>query len=634
MNQPEKFNRQLLRDIKALEIMIESGMLESGVKRIGAEQELYIIDGQWRAEPAVERVLKKLKDAHFSVEIAKFNIEINLDPLPFGGSCLSSFEKRINDLVSKLNHVAGDMGLKTIMVGILPTIRKSDLRPENLIDDPRYQALCAILNEERRGPYVFRIKGVDELIATHNTPMFESCNTSFQVHLQVSPDSAVNLYNISQAVAAPVLASSVNSPLLLGKRLWNETRIALFQQAVDTRVGSFYSREKRPRVTFGTKWLRDSILEIFYDNIARYKVLISPEVEEDSLGCLHQGKAPALQALQVYNGTVWRWNRLCYGLTDGKPHLRIENRILPSGPTVRDEVSNAAFWLGLMNGMPDIYPDISGSMEFDFAKENFVNAARTALDARFKWTGGTAVQADELILRELLPVSREGLRSADVPGDEIDLYLGIIEERVKTGRTGSRWIIDSFNDLREQAHREEAIVALTAGMYKRQIQGDPVHMWNKAELEDAGRWLDRCRYIEQVMSTDLFVVMDTDLIDLAICIMDWKHIRHVPVEDGNGRFAGLLTSGILLKHYGSGSGDDVKPVLVRDIMIKEPITVSPDTKTVDAISIMHENKIGCLPVVDNNTLAGIVTEHDFMNLSANLLKEISDASGAAGEGKK
>lgn len=634
MNRAEKFNRQLLMDIKALEIMLESGMIESGVQRIGAEQELYIIDSQWRAEPAVERVLKTLNDRHFAVELAKFNIEINLDPLPFGGDCLSSFERRIKELISKLNGVAGDMGLRTIMVGILPTIRKSDLRPENLIDDPRYRALCAILNEEKRGPYEFRIKGVDELIASHNTPMFESCNTSFQVHFQVSPDSAVNLYNISQAVAAPVLASAVNSPLLLGKRLWKETRIALFQQAVDTRVGAYYAREKSPRVTFGTKWLRDSILEIFYDNIARYKVLISPEVEEDSLVCLDEGKVPALKALQIYNGTVWRWNRLCYGLTEGVPHLRIENRVLPSGPTVRDEVSNAAFWFGLMNGMPDIYPDISGSMEFDFAKENFINAARTGLDARFRWIGGKVVRADELILRELLPVSRDGLRSALVSGDEIDLYLGIIEERVKTGRTGARWIIDSFNDLRGQALSEEAIVALTAGMYKRQMKGEPVHMWTKAELEDAGRWLDRCRYIEQVMSTDLFVVMDTDLIDLAVCIMDWKHIRHVPVEDGNGGFAGLLTSGILLKHYGSGPGGDVKPVLVSDIMIKEPITVSPGTKTVDAVSIMHENKIGCLPVVDNNTLVGIVTEHDFMNLSVNLLKEISDAGGSAGEGKK
>ena len=634
LNQSEKFTRQLLTDMQALNKMLESGMIESGVKRIGAEQELYIIDDTWRPSPSVYELLQDLDDPRFTVEIAKFNIEINLDPIVFGGNCLSVFEEDINRMISRLRKAAADKGLKIIMVGILPTIRKSDLVSENLVEHPRYKVLCSVLNLERTIPYELRIRGVDELIARHDSPLFESCNTSFQVHMQANPGDALMLYNLSQALAGPVLACAVNSPLLLGKRLWKETRIALFQQAVDTRVISSYSREKSARVSFGTRWIDKTVLEVFYDNIARYNMLVSPELKEDSLQSLDEGKIPSLKALQIFNSTVWRWNRLCYGVSEGQPHLRIENRVLPSGPTVRDEISNAAFWLGLMSGVPDIYPDIKEVMAFEDAKENFINAARMGLDTKLKWVNGSNADASELILKELLPVSREGLRSENIPPNEIDLYLGIIEERVRTKRTGASWMIDSFTSLGEKALRQEAIVSLTAAMYKRQIKGDPVHMWDKAELEEAGIWLDRCRFVDQIMSTDLFVVKDNDLIDLAASIMNWKHIRHVPVEAENGKFAGLITSRIILKHYGSSSGDDSKPVFVRDIMLKNPVTVSPEAKTLDAISVMHKKKLGCLPVVKNEMLLGIVTEHDFMNLSANLIKEIADAIGSKGKEKK
>jgi len=632
LNQSEKFTRQLLIDIKALDEMLESGIIESGVKRIGAEQELYIIDDAWQPSPSVYELLKDLDDPRFTVEIAKFNIEINLDPLVFTGNCLSVFEKRLDQMISRLRKVAGDIGLKIIMAGILPTIRKSDLRLENLVEHPRYKTLCSVLNKERTIPYELRIIGVDELIASHDSPLFESCNTSFQVHIQVNPEDASMLYNLSQALAGPVLSCAVNSPILLGKRLWKETRIALFQQAVDTRVVSSHSRERRARVSFGTRWIDKTALEVFHDNIARYNILMPLELKEDSLKSLDEGKIPSLKALQAYNSTVWRWNRLCYGISEGKPHLRIENRILPSGPTVRDEISNAAFWLGLMSAMPNFYPDITKVMAFEDAKENFINAARMGLDTKLKWVNGSSVDTSELILKELIPISREGLRSENIPLDEIDLYIGIIEERVKEGKTGSNWVVDSFISLEKKALKQEAIVALTAAMYKRQIKGDPVHMWNKAELDEAGRWLERCIFVDQIMSTDLFVVKDEDLIDLAASIINWKHIRHVPVEDKNGKFTGLITSRIILKHYGSSSGDDLKPVFVGDIMLKNPVTVSPETKTLDAISIMHKKKLGCLPVVKNGMLLGIVTEHDFMNLSANLLKEIEDAIGSRSNG--
>ncbi len=626
LNNTKPFTHYLLRDIQALKNMLDKGMIESGVKRIGAEQELYIIDDKWLPRPYVHEILDDLTDdPRCKAEIAKFNIEINLDPILFSGNCLSQLEESINSTISKLDGVIQDRGLTTIMTGILPTIRKSDLIPQNLSEVPRYQELSSVLNRERTTPYELRIRGVDELITTHDTPLFEGCNTSFQIHLQVDPEDALNLYNLSQALAAPTLAGAVNSPLLLGKRLWKETRIALFQQAVDTREISNHYRQKSARVSFGTSWISKTLLEVFYDNIARYSVILCPDLEEDSLHSLDGGKIPTLEALQIFNGTVWRWNRLCYGVTGGVPHLRIENRVLPSGPTVRDEVANAALWFGLMSGMPDVYRDITSVMAFEDAKENFINVARAGLDTKLNWVNGSKLDASELIVKELIPISKQGLSARNVPADEIELYLGIIEERVKEGKTGSSWIVDSFNRLGREATKQEAIVSLTAAMYKRQKKGDPVHMWDKAELREAGKWLDRCRFVNQIMSTDLFVVKDSDLIDLASSIMNWKHIRHVPVESKGGKFIGLITSRLIMEHYGSSSRDNSKPLHVSDIMIKDPITVGPETKTLDAISLMHENKIGCLPVVEQEQLLGIVTEHDMMNLSVNLFKEISDA---------
>lgn len=624
MSDLDEYSRQLLRDLRALEIMIDSGMIESGVKRIGAEQELYIVDNSLRPKAVVDEVLRRLDDPHFTVEIAKFNIEINLDPLPFDGGCLSGLERNTENLISKLNGVLRGMDLESIMAGILPTIKKSDLEAKNLTAGDRYIELCENLNSERQKPFEFRIRGTDELIESHDTPMFESCNTSFQVHLQVNPEEAVRLYNLAQVLSAPVLACAVNSPLLLGKRLWNETRIALFQQAVDTRVSSQALRQKSARVTFGMEWISDSVLEIYHDNIARFSVILGPETNEDSLAVLEDGGIPKLHALELFNTTVWRWNRVCYGVTEGKPHLRIENRVLPSGPTVTDEIANTALWLGLMSGMPEVYPDVTKLIEFDDAKGNFIKSARTGLDSKLKWMNGGEFSADELILNELLPVSRSGLRNAGIIDEDADHYLDIIEERVRSGKTGARWILGSFSGLRKEVKDPEALLAVTAGMMRRQKRGDPVHMWKNAGLEEAGNWFDRCEYIEQVMTTDLFVIRENDLIDLAAGIMSWKHIRHVPVEDDEGRFRGLLTSGAVLSFYGSKLGEDPAPVRVKDIMIKDPLIVSPETKTLDAVKLMFEHKVGCLPVLKGGRLVGIVTEHDFMNLSAFLLKHHVD----------
>lgn len=636
----KRFIHFLLRDIKALEKMLADDFIESGVQRIGAEQELCLVDKCWRPKPIAVEVLNKVKDEHFAPEIGKFNLEINLDPLPFKGDCLSKMEKHLSTLLSKLENVIKDWDARIVLVGILPTVRRVDLELDNLTPDPRFIALTESLNKLRGGLYELHIKGMDELITKHNSPMFEASNTSFQVHLQVSPEDIVQQYNIAQVISAPVLAAGTNSPLLLGRRLWKETRIALFEQSVDTRQPSYISREKSPRVTFGNGWAKDSILEILKDDIARYKVLLSIDIDEDSLEALEEGRIPRLKALQAYIGTIYRWNRICYGVFDGKPHLRIENRVLPSGPTVKDEIANAAFLLGLMNALSDEYKDIAKVMEFDDAKTNFLKAAKMGLDTHFRWTNGKVIPADKLIIKELLPIAKAGLHKAQVKETDINDYLEIIRERVASRKTGSRWILDSFSKLSNEGTKEEALVAITAGIISRQKKSETVHKWELADIGEAGSWTNRCSSIEQIMSTDLFTVQEDDPIALVVNIMNWKRINHVPVEDEQGELVGLVTSETLLRHYVNAANlleiadleKNTKLSTVRDIMIKKPVTVSPETSTVDGISIMHKNNVGCLPVVKNKKLVGIVTKQDFMNISAHLIQELLPKDSTDGKG--
>jgi hypothetical protein len=233
---------------------------------------------------------------------------------------------------------------------------------------PRYRALNESMKKLRGADYEFRLKGADEINVRHDSVMLEACCTSFQVHYQPDPEDFVAHYNIAQAITAPLLAASANSPMLFGRRLWMETRIPLFQRSIDTRSATSSLRERSARVSFGESWLESSVIELFQEDIARFRVVIGTPEDEDSLDLLNQGLVPHLRALRMHNGTVYRWNRPCYGFVDGKPHLRIENRVVPSGPTLLDEIASGAFFWGLMHGMPEVYDDISKAMTFDDAQ--------------------------------------------------------------------------------------------------------------------------------------------------------------------------------------------------------------------------------------------------------------------------
>jgi CBS domain-containing protein/gamma-glutamylcysteine synthetase len=617
------FTRKLLADLRALELMLENGALESGVRRIGAEQELFLLDRHYRPAPiAVEMMERLASDGHFTTEVARFNLEFNSDPLTFGGDCLFRMESQMAELLAKARRTAHQLDSEVVMIGILPTVDISDLSLANMTPVPRYFALNEAMRRLRGKDWEFYIKGADELLIRHDSVMVEACNTSFQAHYQVGPDEFATLYNLTQAVAAPVLAAACNSPMLFGRRLWRETRIALFQQSVDHRAAGLHLREQAPRVSFGTRWVDDSVLEIFREDIARFKVLLAIDIDEDALEVLGRGEVPALKALRLHNGTIYRWTRPCYGILDGKPHLRIENRILPSGPTLIDEMANAAFWFGLLSGMSRLYPDIRRVMEFDVARENFVAAARLGLRAQFAWPGHHQIPADELIAKELLPIAREGLEARSIDKADIDRYLGVLEARVASKRTGSQWQLDSFAALRDQGSRAERLAAITAATIENQQTAAPVHEWPVAALEQAGGWERHFERVEQFMTSDLYTVGPDEAIELVANLMTWKKIRHVPVEDAEHRLLGLVSQRTLTRLVAERVDELGKGrISVRDVMTTDLITVAPETATLEAIALMRSHRVGSLPVLKEGRLVGIVTESDFLTISGQLLED-------------
>ncbi|KAA3660294.1 MAG: CBS domain-containing protein [Calditrichaeota bacterium] len=617
------FENKLLQDVRALEYMQKKGMFESGVSRIGAEQELVIIDKLGRPSPINLDMIDQLQDERFTTELGVFNLEFNLDPLPFRDDSLGQMEKQLIDLTKKASEVARKFNSDILLVGILPTLLQSDLTLEMMTPRPRYRALNEAVSR-LRGSQLFEsnVQGIDELYIKHDNVMLEAANTSFQVHFQVSPHDFTQYYNIAQAVTAPMIATAVNSPIFLGRRLWQETRIALFQQSIDTRTHPLYQRLGMARVSFGSDWVKESAIELFKEDITRFRVMLGLDEHEDAFEVLKNGEIPKLKALQMHNSTVYRWNRPCYGITDGKPHFRIENRVFPSGPTPLDEVANATFWLGLIKQMASEYKNIANMMNFDDAKGNLIAAAREGLGAQFTWTKGRKVPARDLIVEELLPMAKQGLQSVNILDEHIDRYLDVISARVERNQTGADWILTSFAKLKEKESIDKCLSTITLEIARKQKRNQPVHSWKPARMKHSHDWRLFFDRVEQYMVTDLFTVNEDDSIELVVNLMEWRNIHHVPVENNNHELVGMLnfrTVFRLLDKLKEGRSFLNKPV--KTIMLKQIPTVTPETPTVDALKILQENDLSCLPVINNNLLVGLVTEHDFLKISAHFLQE-------------
>ncbi|MGH9874795.1 MAG: glutamate-cysteine ligase family protein [Pyrinomonadaceae bacterium] len=630
----QAFMKALLDDLRALDYMLDNGLIESGVLRIGAEQEMFLVDENLRPAPISMQVLEDASDPRLTTEIARFNLEANLTPLTLSADCFSRMESELKEVLTRARASANHHGADILLTGILPTLRKSDLTIENLTPAPRYHQLNDSVIKLRGGPFSIHIKGLDEINFTHDNIMMESCNTSFQIHFQVSPKEFAGLYNLAQVITAPVLAAAVNSPLLFGHRLWQETRLALFQHSIDARSATQQARSQPTRVSFGDRWIQKSVLELFQEQIARFRMIMINETSENPLSVLARGEIPQLTALRMHNGTIWPWNRACYGVANGVAHLRIENRALPSGPTILDEMANTAFFAGLMLSLPNEYGDVAKLMSFDDAKENFFAAARHGLNAQFNWINGKTQSASTLILDHLLPLAHQGLEQANVNSTDVDRYLGVIEERVRSGQTGAQWMMKSFQAVSDQP-RDIRSRLLAKEMLAREKQGKPIHRWPILEVKETAEWSQGYQTVGQFMATDLFTVRPDDLVDLAASVMTWRHIRHVPVEDSEGHLVGLVSHRALLKLLTQGGQPTELPITVRQIMTKDPLTVSSTTSTLEAMEVMRQNRVGCLPVIDDGRLVGIVTSYDFLDASARLFKEqLTSASESLGSDAK
>jgi CBS domain-containing protein/gamma-glutamylcysteine synthetase len=625
----QQFVSNLLQDMQALEYMLHNQFFETGITRIGAEQEMCIIQKKsFKAAPIALEIMDLLQDKPWlDTELAKFNLEINLDPRVFTGSALKDMEEETNEklqiIKTELAHFQSDI----LLTGILPTLHKNDLESHNLTPRERYKLLVESLSAQLLGQaFELRIQGIDELLLRSHTPLLEAANTSFQVHLQVDPENFVTYYNIAQALTAPVLGISANSPIVFGRRLWHESRIALFQQALDVRTTNEHMRERSPRVNFGSDWVHNSILDIYREDIARFRSLIYPETNENSMETVLAGNIPRLSALQVHNSTVYRWNRPCYGISDtGKPHLRIENRVLPAGPTVVDEIANAALWLGAVVGCAKEWGDIRKKMSWEDVRDNFEKAARFGMDSKFTWFKDKKITVTDLVQHELIPLAKEGLASQGINSGDIDFYMDIISQRAKLNLNGARWQLRAFTKLKKETSMDEAITVMTSAIYENQALGKPVHTWELPELKDLLDYRPGNLRVEEFMQTDLFTVSKDDLIELVAKLMDWKKIRYMPVEDQKGNICGLITSRLLLRFYsqkGISIKEGNKQHTVEDIMISSPIVIEPGKSIIEALHIMREKKIGCLPVVTDGELIGIITEMDFLRISARLIERL------------
>ena len=608
LEERNSFIDYVLNDIKALERMLKEGLIEKNTHRVGAEQEFCIVDKGYRPSFNALEILKIINDDHFTTELALFNLEINLDPQELKDNCFSDIKEQLTTLLDKAYKAANEIDSnKIILTGILPTLTQNDLMFENMTPLERYKTLNKILVDLKQEDFRLYIKGVDELFVKHKTILYEACNTSFQIHLQIDPEEAVAMYNWSEMIAGPVLSIASNSPLLMGRELWSETRIALFQQSIDTRNTTYLLHEERPRVDFGKEWIVDSIVDVYKDDVARYPaILTTDEKIENSIDSLDKGIMPELQALNLHNGTVYRWNRLCYGVHKNVAHLRIENRYIASGPSVEDEIANTMFWVGLMRGMPEEYKEIWNLVDFNDARGNFNNAARTGIEATFNWFD-ESYPARRLIREVLIPLAIKGLEKSNISKKDITHYIQIIKDRLTNNTTGSKWATRSFRKIKNIASIDEANVIVTAGMYKRQIEGKPISQWSLVDLEEGNAIPNKYDTVRKLMETQLFAVNENDPIRFVKKIAKWKKIKYLPVVNENQDIIGAISTK-MLKDYKKNDDSYSVTTPTRDIMSRSVVMVTSDTSVDEAKGIIERQNVKCLFVMENKHLVGIFTK--------------------------
>ncbi|MET9949953.1 glutamate--cysteine ligase [Streptomyces sp. NPDC006339] len=473
-----RFRNKTHACLDVLARMLRESRFDFERPQVGLEIELNLVDAA--AEPAMRsaEVLEAIADPSWSSELGRFNLEINIAPRQLVAGGRDSWEQEIRDALNHAERRAAAIGAHLVMIGILPTLELKDVGQAALSENPRYHLLNEQIFAARGEDLLIAVDGVERLRASADTITPEAACTSTQFHLQVSPDEFADHWNAAQAVAGMQVALAANSPFLFGKELWRETRIPLFEQATDTRPDEIKVQGVRPRVWFGERWIT-SVFDLFEENARYFPALLPLCDDEDPQEVLDRGRIPQLSELTLHNGTVYRWNRPVYAVVDGVPHLRVENRVLPAGPTVADVLANGAFYYGLVRALVDEDRPVWSRMSFSAAEDNLHTAARYGIDAQLYWPGMGEVPVTELVLRRLLPLADRGLERWGMDADRREPLLGIIEQRCVSGRNGAVWQAETFHHLLEHGHadRHEALRRMTGQYLDYMHMNVPAHAW-------------------------------------------------------------------------------------------------------------------------------------------------------------
>jgi gamma-glutamyl:cysteine ligase YbdK (ATP-grasp superfamily) len=472
-----RYREKVRRCLDVFARMLREARFDSDAPMTGLEIELNLVDSL--GDPALKNTeaLEHIADPDFQTELGQFNLEINVAPKQLRDRGFSDFEDGVRASLNDAESKAARVGAHLVMIGILPTLSSGHMSPASLTANPRYQLLSDQILAARGEDILIDITGPERLRTTTDSIVPEAACTSTQLHTQVSPEQFPDYWNASQAVAGVQLALGANSPFLLGRELWRETRVPLFEQATDTRSEELKAQGVRPRVWFGERWIT-SIFDLFEENARYFPALLPVLEEEDPLEVLEAGGTPRLAELRLHNGTVYRWNRPVYDVVDGTPHLRVENRVLPAGPTVVDTMANAAFYFGLVRALAEDERPLWSRMSFSAAEENFHEAARAGIEARVYWPGLGQVPATELVVRRLLPMARAGLEAWGVEQQESDRLLGIVEQRCIAGRNGASWFVERYHErVGESGERLDALRSTLNEYRDRMHTNAPVHTW-------------------------------------------------------------------------------------------------------------------------------------------------------------
>jgi len=476
-----RYREKVRRCLDVFARMLRESRFTDGTEQVGLEVEFNLVDDAGHPFMRNAEVLAAIADPDWSPELGRFNVEVNLAPRPLAGDALAMLERLTADRYHHADQRARQAGARLAMVGILPSLRQDHATEEAMSPNPRYRLLneqiCAARGEEMR----ISIEGAERLLTYAASIMPEAACTSVQCHLQVSPEAFSSYWNAAQAVAGVQVALAANSPYLFGRELWQETRIPLFEQAIDTRPEELQMQGVRPRVWFGERWIT-SVFDLFEENLRYFPSLLPLCEDEDPVAELDGGGTPHLAELTLHNGTVYRWNRPVYAIDGGEPHLRVENRVLPAGPTVTDVIANAAFYYGLVHMLAEAERPIWSQMSFAAARDNLVEGARHGIEARLYWPGLGEVPVAELTLRRLLPLAYEGLCQRGADTVAAGLLLGVIEQRCLSGRTGATWQTETVHALEQRGlNRYPALLEMTERYLKLMKTGEPVHTWPAAE---------------------------------------------------------------------------------------------------------------------------------------------------------